>query len=264
MEPWNDVLAIGRPDISLHTGLLLAEDAALKEHLLGQAVPDRNGLPIPVEVYFRYPEGERRNKYPFITIDFLDIEPAYERWTSEWVVPEDYAVFRHPVTNVELSRGMYVPSESPSLPESPVGTGPHIDPYLGMKLTYQVVTHCRSALHDRYLNSKFITEVFPPRPTWIGVDADATWRRCELLDFQQADMAETSESGNKRVFRKIYTISMDAEVAQSRVYEIMKVTRVHVDIYDEANTKREPSNHLHSDPHTVADESFTVVPPPGP
>jgi hypothetical protein len=251
---WDYGLAVGEPDIATHTGLLLAEDAALKAYVAGLTVPDKDGGSIEVQVWFRSPEGERRQQFPFITLDYLDIEPSYDRWTS--------------IYNLEREREdygrIYQPSKAPDLPAVPEGSGRVVDPYLMHKLTYQVSTYARSALHDRCLTSFMLTDVFPPRPFWIGVDADATWRRCELMDHQQVDTFETTESGEKRTFRKVYTITMDAEIPQSKVVEVEQATRIHVDLYTDDVTEREPLNHLYDDDHQVAAETVTVVPPPGP
>lgn len=267
MTAWDYELAVGQPDISAHTGLLLAEDAALKAYLSGITVPNREGSdPMDVGVWFRYPEGERREKFPFITIDFLALNPSYERWTSYHPMPSDYASFRDPQTNNEIRRGMYVPSVSSTLPEieDPEVTGYGIDNYLMHTLMYQITTYARSAVHDRYMTSLFMTDFFPPRPFFIGVDADATWRRCELMSMQPADTFETTESGNKRVFRKVYTISMDAEIPQSRIAVYRKAERLHIDVYDTNNgTARESVEHAYNAVHTLA-EPINVEPPPGP
>lgn len=263
MIDWDYDLAVSQINTEAHTGLLLAEDAALKEYLLGITVPDRGSM-TPVDVWFRYPEGERRIKFPFITIDFIAINPSYDRWTSQHNVPEDYAVFENPVTGEEISRGMYIPSTSPTLPtKSSEHVGYNIQPYLMYNLMYQVSVHSRSALHDRFLTSLFMTDIFPPRPFWIGVEADHTWRRCELREIQPADTMETTESGNKRIFRKIYTISMDAEIPQDRVAEIEKVQRLHIDLYNDLPVNhREPYSHMYNSTHIYA-EPITVEPPSG-
>jgi hypothetical protein len=262
MNTWDYDLFNGQVDLEEHTGLLLAEDAALKEYLLGIAVPDKNGT-TPVDVWFRYPEGERRIKFPFITIDFLAINPSYDRWTSFHHVDENYSIFEDPITGEEVRRGMYIPSTSPTLPDKDSETtGYHIEPYLMYTLMYQVCVHTRSAMHDRYLASRFMTDIFPPRPFWIGVEADHTWRRCELQEMTPADIMETTESGNKRIFRKIYTISMDAEIPQSRAYAIEKAYRLHIDLYPTPVEAREPALHAYDDVHAYADY-LTVEPPSG-
>lgn len=259
---WDYDLANGQVDTTYHTGLILAEDAALKGYLSGITVPGRDGYE-EVPVWFRYPEGERRIKYPFITIDFLAINPSYDRWVSYHEIPEDYCEFEDPVTGELDHRGMYIPSFSPELPAKVDETnGYHIEPYLMHTLMYQISVHSRSALHDRFLLSRFMTDILPPRPFWIGVDADKTWRRCEVQEMAQADTMETTESGNKRIFRKVYTISMDVEIPQSRAYEVLKAQRVHIDVYPDTVTERESGTHAYDDPHQYA-EPVTVEPPAG-
>ena len=83
-----------------------------------------------------------------------------------------------------------------------------------MRLILQVSHFCRSALHDRYLTSIFMTDVLPVRPFCIE-SVDDVWRRTERIGFQAADSIETTESGTKRIFRKIYTISMLTEIPQN-------------------------------------------------
>ena len=101
--------------------------------------------------------------------------------------------------------------------------------FLPFRLLYQVAVHSRSHLHDRYLRSIFISDVFPVRPFWIHTPADDRWSRTENLQSTAADISETTESGTKRIFRKIYTISMFAEVPQDRFdpqsagYQIFRV-----------------------------------------
>lgn len=243
-------------------GLLLAEDAAMKNYLLGLTVPDRTGTS-DVGVWFRYPEGERRENYPFITIDFLGLHPSFDRWTSLYNVdPVAEVEFYDVATDVLDHKGLYTPSVSPTLSAQPDSThGVKVDPFLMHQILYQVTVHSRSAMHDRILLSRFMTDVFPPRPFWIGVDADATWRRCELVDMTPMDTMETTESGSKRIFRKAFTVSMDAEILQSRIEQVYKALVVHLDIYREMTGTHENPDHLAADAHTLA-EPITITDTP--
>lgn len=211
---------VGNPDLVAHTGFILAEDEAIKKYLTGLRVPTRPGESGTTEVgvWFRYPESERNLKYPFITLDLLDVAPAFDLWTS------DYQQNTHK---------LYQPSVSPALPTPNPGMGYSVRNFLPFRLTYQVAVHCRSSLHDRFLLSRFVTDVFPPRPFWLGVDADNTWRRTELLSVDQSDITETTESGNKRIFRKVYTVSVQAEVPQDAIVDAWPVLRVYVNLYDQ-------------------------------
>jgi hypothetical protein len=213
---------VNEPDIHAHTGFMLAEDEALKKYLTGIKVPgrDADSPPVNVGVWFRWPESERQIKYPFITIDSINAEPAYELFHSE---------HREPAT--------YWPDKLATLPPPSLGWDAMnygIRNFLPFKLTYQVNVYSRYNLHDRYLRSIFVTDVFPPRPFWVGVDADNSWRRTELMGYATNDQAETSESGTKRIFRKVWTVQMLAEVPQDRLedYEFYRVFRVYVTGYD--------------------------------
>ena len=110
-------------------------------------------------------------------------------------------------------------------------SGYYMGNYLPFNLMYQVSTWTRSIQQDRILTGKFFTDIVGPRSFFIGVDADHTWRRCELLEWISGDTLETTEAA-KQTFRKIYTINMEAEIPTSAIYELVRVGRVHVDIYD--------------------------------
>ena len=200
---------ITNADTLEHRGFLLAEDEALKQHLSGITVPDvrpgKEGQSTKMGVWYRFPEGERQIKYPFATIDMLSIEPRFDLFTSD-----------HSMDPYDT----YWPSTYPGPAPLPPGKmGWHIEPFLPFQIVYQVAVHSRSAAHDRYLTSLFTTDVFQPRPWWLMVDADNTYRRTELLSFNAADLAETTESGTKRIFRKVWTISMQAEIPQQPLFE---------------------------------------------
>jgi hypothetical protein len=207
-----------------HVGFLLAEDEALKTYLTGIEVPGRDpdSPREKVGVWFRWPQSERQIKYPFITIDAITAEPAYELFHSNhW----------------ENTQGLYRPSVSPTLPPPVQGWALQdyqILNYLPFRLVYQVSVFSRHNLHDRYLRSIFATDVFPQRPFWIACDADNTWRRTELIGYANTDQSETSESGTKRIFRKVYTVSLLAEVPQTRFLDasFYKVFRLHIDAYE--------------------------------
>jgi hypothetical protein len=194
------------PDLLDHIGFLLSEEEALKTWLSGVQVPgrDRDSDPIEVGVWFRYPEGERQLKYPFIVIDLLSIEPEYDLFTSTYVHDP---VFPQP---------LYEPSRSPTLPSLPSSQMAYgVREYLPFRIVWQVSTYARSNLHDRYLTSIFATDILPARPFFVFNKADGVDRRTERMSFQSADTLESTESGTKRIFRKIYTVSMLTEVSQT-------------------------------------------------
>jgi hypothetical protein len=161
----------------------------------------QGGTPIDVGVWFRYPEGERQIKYPMIVIDMIAIEPEYDLFTSTYI--------QDPVN-------LYVPSTSPTLPALPSAAfGYDVREYLPFRIVWQISHYARSALHDRYLTSIFATDMAPARPFWVTNAADGVDRRTERISFQAGDTMESTESGTKRIFRKIYTMSMLTEIPQT-------------------------------------------------
>lgn len=263
MGYWDDPDFISDPDPVESVGLVLAEEAALKDYLSGLTVPTPKG-PAPVKVWFRWPDSERQIIYPYITIDFIDIHPDYTRWESVHSMDPQLRYFEEDDGSGGIVSGyrshLYRPSESPSLGEFPDDVSSfQVDQYMAFQAVYQVSVFSRSALHDRFLTARFMTDIFGPRPFWIAVGADETWRRCELNQFVVGDTAETTES-SKRIFRKNYTISIDCEIPQSKIREVYKVLRVHGDLYADSQTSREAPNHPADGPHEVAVGSFTVDP----
>ena len=252
---------ISDPDVVAHTGFLLAEEAALKLYVSGLEVPNPRspGELEEVPVWFRWPESERRISYPFITLDQLSITPAYDRWHSVHDQRRVPSHFRGTGNNPDRW-GHYYPGYTPDV-EMAEGKTYGTDRYLPYNLMFQISTFARSAYHDRFLTSRFITDIFPPRGNfWIDVDADHVARRCELLQWTSGDSMETNEAA-KRMFRKIYTVLMETEVPESKVYEYDKVETVHVDIYDRRRPERESVGHPVGGSHTVAISSSTFVEP---
>jgi hypothetical protein len=63
---------------------------------------------------------------------------------------------------------------------------------------------------------------------------DETWRRTEFVQAAASDLSETTESGTKRIFRKVYTIQMMAEIPQDRILDswAYKALRVLIPVVD--------------------------------
>jgi hypothetical protein len=225
---------LAEPDLDNHRGFILAEEAALKAHLSGLTVPavpaSPTAKPVKVDVWFRFPEGERQIKYPFIIIDLINVEPAFDLFHSDYYLSNE--------DHYDPTRTLYRPSFSPGLPPPPFGnTEWQLKAYLPFRLMFQVTTFARSNLHDRYLTSIFMTDLLPVRPFHIRCPADDTWRRTENLDMVPNNTQESTESGTKRIFRKAWTISMQAEIPQSRlteddgmVYKVLRSLIVGVDL----------------------------------
>jgi hypothetical protein len=266
---------LAEPRLDTHKGFILAEEAALKEHLTGLSVPAVGGgtTPVKVPVWYRFPEGERQLKYPFIIIDLITVEPAFDLFHSEH--------FYDPTRINEDDRTLYRPSFSPVIPPPPFGnTEWVVRNFLPFRLTFQVSHYARSNLHDRFLTSIFMTDVFPVRPFHIRCGADDTWRRTENQGMVQMNQTETTESGTKRIFRKAWTITMQAEIPQNRfteddgwTYQVLRVyipvvQREMVDSYFEQflNNQPDPLNDFTQEERAEGGEYFHVLheAPPSP
>lgn len=240
-------------------GLFVAEEDALKKYLSGITLPGRRGAASTreVSVYYRWPDGSREIVYPFITIDYLNHMVDGQRRTSVFDLGNVPAVFDL------IAGGQYVSNYQPSVHGN---TMPDIDEdrtfytqenHIPIKLFYQITAHTADPVDDRYLMGKMLTDYLHPNPLWLGVDADNTWRRLELVDQTTGDTQETTET-SKRLFRKVYTITIEAEIPVEQAVKLVAIDTVHTDIYDTANSAREPVDHSPTSEHTVAIGTATV------
>jgi len=214
------------------TGFLLAEDEAIKNRLTGITVSDDRNATRPVKVFFRYPEAETERDYPFITIEMLDIVHAKNRQHSE-----------NQLYYYNTAGGASAPVGASVMPNA-LNYWPSIssdfsyftdkndyqtlmtNEFVPVDLLYQVSTFTRSALHDRYLSSIMLTKIFPFRRGSIHVPADNTDRRLELLDWSTADLLDPEAGYRKRIFRKVYTLQMSAELPSTDVYGSKQATEI--------------------------------------
>lgn len=202
-------------------GFLLAEDEALKNLFTGMTVTDDRNNQRPVEVFFRYPEGETERSYPFVTLEHIDIIHARNRQHSESDI-----YFRTGAGNVPQipasspNRMDYWPSVSTDFSFKTTKNNYaylEANEHVPVDLLYQVSTFTRTALHDRQLTAKMLTEIFPWRRGFIDIGADNTIRRLDLLDWTTADLLDPEAGYRKRIFRKVYTVQMTAEIPSSHI-----------------------------------------------
>lgn len=213
-------------------GFLLAEDAALKARFSTMTVSDDRSGSRPVQVFFRYPEGETERSYPFMTIEMIDIVHAKNRQHSE----------------VELVFARTGASQSSQFPNRPnalkywpsrrsnlnqvAGTTPFLtsNEFVPVDLLYQVSTFTRSALHDRQLSSQMLSTITPFRKGFIEVPEDGTIRRLDLLDWTTADLLDSEAGYRKRIFRKIYTLQMSAEIPSLDLFGQKQITTINTTV----------------------------------
>lgn len=214
------------------TGFLLAEDEALKVRLSNLTVSDDRNNARPVQVFFRYPEGETERTYPFMTIEMIDLVHARNRQHSELELH-----YFNTAGGASAPTGWenrpdaltYWPDESSDFSNFTNKDNFKIlstNEFVPVDLVYQVSVFARSALHDRQLSSQMIRKVFPFRRSSILIPADGTSRRLELLDWTTADLLDPEAGYRKRIFRKIYTLQMSAEVPSTDVYGTKQATSV--------------------------------------
>lgn len=210
-------------------GFTLAEDAALKNRLQTLYVSDDREQQRPLKVFFRYPDAETEKTYPFITLELIGINHARNRQYSEvaYYYTNDSAVSSSASASSKFLD--YFPSEYDADGLSSV-VGPNgylnMDPFVPVDLTYQVSTYCRSQRHDRQLTAAMLRYVFPIRRGFIEIPEDGTIRRCDLLNWQQADLLDQESGYKKRIFRKVFTVQINAEIPQSDIIPVPRVDTI--------------------------------------
>ncbi len=216
------------------TGFLLAEDQALKVKFSGIQLSDDRDSTRDVQVFFRYPEGETEKKYPFITLELVDVSHAGGRQHSDSTI---YA-FRgtapagqpagHYATDGDVSSFTYWPDHTDDVSTLASGvTTPFLSAreHVPVDLLYQVTTFARSAIHDRYLHAHILTKVAPFRRGYLNVPIDDTSRHMDLLEWRSADMLDEEAGFKKRIFRKVYTLSVTSEIPSTSLVGLYQVAR---------------------------------------
>ena len=174
---------------------LLAEDAALKSLLSGMTVIDEkaggSSTPRAVQVWYGTPDIELRDqKFPFVTIDLMDIRLAPERQMSGVIYDRDRA-------------------------GTVVANGTNVYGYeypLTYDLVYQITSYARHPRHDRSLIQQLMQEKFPGKYAKLGVVSDTgvetTYRHMFLDEFLKRD---TVEEG-RRLLRNIFIVRVISEL----------------------------------------------------
>jgi hypothetical protein len=215
-------------------GFLLAEDAAVKRRFSNISVTDDREQTRVAKVFFRYPEGETEREYPFITIENIGIAHDRSRQHSE----QTYYFSSSGSASSGPVYVNYFPSELDSAGMvAALGNNPFLafDSFIPVMLMYQVSTYARSALHDRQLTAKMLRRVTPFRRGFIEVPEDNTIRRFDLMSWGNSDLLDGEAAYRKRIFRKVYSLQMTAEIPASDYYALKQVTSVVGTIKNEDN-----------------------------
>jgi len=204
----------------MRTGFLLAEDEAIKVRFSNIKLSDDRNNARPVKVFFRYPESETERDYPFITIELIDVLHATDRQHSDlWIYSGGAGNWENNPAYFD-----YWPSETASVSGSSQTTFKQTQDFIPMDLLYQVSTYTRTALHDRQLTSGILRKTTPLRYNSIRIPADGTTRRFDLLDWTNADLLDMESGFRKRIFRKVLTLRMSAEMTYED-YEYLSSTK---------------------------------------
>lgn len=176
----------------------------------------------PVEAWFGHPDLElREQKYPYITVDLLEIQEGSDR------------VHRG---NLYLEPGL--PPEGP-----PTWWGyPPLEPdhsWVGemptpVDLIYQVGTWARNPRHDRQILRACITRGRTSLRGGVIATADGYTRRLDFLGHIKRDR----EEGGKRLFNNIFRLRMSAEVPYGVLDQYRSVESVHLNIRTRAEDWR--------------------------
>lgn len=205
------------------SGFLFAEDEAIKVRLSGLTVSDDRNGSREVQVFFRYPEGETERYYPFITIELIDVVYARNRQHS---VVDQYGYQEGDSWMDQPSALNYWPSVSDSVTPPEGYEYAKTTEFVPVDIMYQVSTYTRSAIHDRQLTNLMLTQVTPFRYNSIYIPADNTSRRLDLLDWSTADLLDPEAGYRKRIFRKVYTLQMSAELPSQQFVGIKQATTI--------------------------------------
>lgn len=198
---------------------LLAEDEALRDLLVGMTVTDQkqNGAR-NVGVWFGQPDQElREQKYPYITIDMIDIAEDFTRAMRGKVRP---AYIQNPTNMVDAAQGVQ---------QVTFDTDEHaweIDYPIPVNLDYQITTYSRQPRHDRQILAQLLYTKIPLRYAVLLTGPNTvygTHRRLDVLDVSKRDVSENG----KRLFVNAITVRISSEIARetfTKLYKAQELT----------------------------------------
>ena len=199
---------------------LLAEDEALRDLLVGMTVTDQkqNGAR-NVGVWFGQPDQElREQKYPYITIDMIDIAEDFTRAMRGKVRP---AYIQNPTNMVDAAQGVQ---------QVTFDTDEHaweIDYPIPVNLDYQITTYSRQPRHDRQILAQLLYTKIPLRYAVLLTGPNTvygTHRRLDVLDISKRDVSENG----KRLFVNAITVRISSEIAPSTFNKLYKALELNI------------------------------------
>ena len=194
---------------------LLSEDEALRNLLKDMVVTDQKsvteaGPQRKVQVYFGQPDQELRDqKYPYITIDMVDISEDFSRAMRGIVKP---SYIQDPVNGPDGATD-YDPDTQDWDIHFPIP----------VNIDYQITTYARQPRHDREILAQLLYTRIPLRFAVLEPN-DGTVRRLDVLDIAKRDIPESG----KRLFVNAITVRVSSEIAPEVYNKLYKALTLDV------------------------------------
>jgi len=231
---------------------LLAEDEALRDLLVGMTVTDQkqNGAR-NVGVWFGQPDQElREQKYPYITIDMIDIAEDFTRAMRGKVRP---AYIQNPTNMVDAAQGVQ---------QVTFDTTEHaweIDYPIPVNLDYQITTYSRQPRHDRQILAQLLYTKIPLRYAVLLTGPNTvygTHRRLDVLDISKRDVSENG----KRLFVNAITVRISSEIARETFTKLYKAQELSITGVTDSDSNTDGSQVIGRGQFTKID-SITITAP---
>jgi hypothetical protein len=196
---------------------LLAEDEAIRNLLKDLVVTDQkatgDGTPRKVGVWFGQPDQElTAQKYPYITIDMIDLAEDFARSMRGRVKP---GYISNPAT-IDGTTAF-----------NPATQNWDINFPIPVNIDYQITTYARQPRHDRELLAQLLYTRLPLRFGTLDTgtnDATGTTRRLDVLDVSKRDVTEQG----KRLFVNAFTVRISSEIAPETYNKMYKALQLNV------------------------------------
>lgn len=215
---------------------LLAEDEALRDLLLGMTVTDqKQDTSRNVGVWFGQPDQElREQKYPYITIDMIDVAEDFTRAMRGKVKP---AYIQDPTVMVQGVQGTQGVQFVQQINYDDDDHNWEIDYPIPVNIDYQITTYSRQPRHDRQILAQLLYTKIPLRFAVLLTGPNTvygTHRRLDVLDISKRDVSENG----KRLFVNAITVRISSEIARETFTKLYKVQELSITgvTDDESNT----------------------------
>lgn len=194
---------------------LLDEDEALRNLLKGLTVTDQKAASSPattrtVGVWFGQPDQEiTEQKYPYITVDMIDVAEDFSRAQRGLVKP---AYIADPTTIGESSYDDDFHNWNIHFP-------------IPVNIDYQITTYSRQPRHDRQILAQLMSTRLPLRFGTLEIGDNTVYgtvRRLDVLDISKRDVTEQG----KRLFVNAFTVRISSEIASeiyNKMYQALQV-----------------------------------------